>query len=218
MELGIEEDDIIASASQAATNTIDRPTMEDGLASSSSCSSTISLGGRAIDRCNPIIRDATRLGKVVQLNTTSTKPTSSPRQPTRSPKHHKENFIKNMINIHQTKKKMLMIPSVKKGNETTNTADCDDKLVDTSSRSISKPAPDDYEINVNNPGDSSRYLLTTTNSSSTHEMKSFIYSHRIDPHLAVVEQSSQLSSSSPAPAASNHQVRFSFPCIFSYVI
>lgn len=35
-------------------------------------------------------------------------------------------------------------------------------------------------INVNNPGDSSRYLLTTTNSSSTHEMKSFIYSHRID--------------------------------------
>lgn len=215
MKLGIEEEeDITTSASQAATYTIDRLTVEDELASStSSSSSPISLGGRAIDRCNPIIRDATRLGKVVQLNTSSTKPPSSPHQPIKDTKHHKVNIMKSMTHIHQTKKKKtLMLSSLKKEKKTTSSAVCADKMVNKTS-STSKPATDNNEIIISSPGDSSRYLLTTTNSSSTHEMKSVIYSRRFDPRLAMVEQSSCTSSfsssqltSSPASAASNHQV------------
>lgn len=215
MKLGIEEEeDIITIASQVATDTIDRLIVEDESTSSSSCSSSpIYLGGRAIDRCNPIIRDASRLGKVVQLNTTGTKPPSSPHQPTTHPKHLDVNIVKGIINIHQTKKKkMPMLSSLKKEKKTSNSADCADKMVNKP-RSTSKPATDNNEIIINSPGDSSRYLLNTTNSSSTHEMKSFIYSQRFDPGLALVEQSSCTSSfsssqltSSPASAASNHQV------------
>ncbi|XP_074379234.1 uncharacterized protein LOC141720622 [Apium graveolens] len=207
MKLGIEEEE---EEEEAATDNRDRLIVEDELASSSSCSSSpISLGGRAIDRCNPIIRDASRLGKVVQLNTTGTKPPSSPHQPTTDPKH---DIIKSMINIRQTKKKKTsMLSSLKKEKKTTSIADCADKLVNKTKTS-SEPATDSKEIIINSPGDSSRYLLTTANSSSTHEMKSFIYSHRFDPHLALVEQSSCTSSfsssqftSSPASAASNCQ-------------
>ncbi|KAL8125904.1 hypothetical protein AgCh_013271 [Apium graveolens] len=207
MKLGIEEEE---EEEEAATDNRDRLIVEDELASSSSCSSSpISLGGRAIDRCNPIIRDASRLGKVVQLNTTGTKPPSSPHQPTTDPKH---DIIKSMINIRQTKKKKTsMLSSLKKEKKTTSIADCADKLVNKTKTS-SEPATDSKEIIINSPGDSSRYLLTTANSSSTHEMKSFIYSHRFDPRLALVEQSSCTSSfsssqftSSPASAASNCQ-------------
>ncbi|KAL1822652.1 hypothetical protein ACET3Z_009430 [Daucus carota] len=188
-------------------------TAEEGLAMalSSTCpSSTTFLGGRAIDRCNPIIRDARRLGKVVQMNTTDTEPPSPPPQPGTDQK-----FVSGMNNIiHQTekkKKKAQMISSLKKGKKITSGAECADKMVNKTG-STSKVATDDYEIIVDSPGDSSRYLLTTTNSSSTHEMKSFVYSQRFDPRLAMVEQSSPTSSfstrvtSSPASAAPNHQV------------
>ena len=51
---------------------------------------------------------------------------------------------------------------------------------------------DYYQIIVDSPGDSSRYLLNTTNYRSTHEMKSFVYSHFVYSHcfvprLAMVE-------------------------------
>ena len=189
-------------------------TAEEGLAMalSSTCpSSTTFLGGRAIDRCNPIIRDARRLGKVVQMNTTDTEPPSPPPQPGTDQK-----FVSGMNNIiHQTekKKKAQMIYSLWKEKRTTSSADSADKMVNKTG-STSKAAIDDYEIIVDSPGDSSRYLLTTTNSSSSLEMKSFVYSHRFDPRLAMVEQSSSTSSfssprvtSSPASAAPNHQVR-----------
>lgn len=211
MKLSLEED-TITGVTQAATDDIHRLAMEDELAGfSSSSSSNISLGGRAIDRCNPIIRDAARLGKVVQLTTASTKPPTSP-QPTTISKHHSKYIAENMSDIHQTKKKTTTTTiksCLTKGNKITSAANDAQKIVN---KTCSKAVAGSEEISVNNtsPGDSSRYLLTT---SSTNHMSSFLYSRRFDPLLTMVEQSPSTSSSPsqptfspPSPAASDNQV------------
>lgn len=201
---------MITSATQAATSNMHKLAMEDKFTEFSSCSSrTISLGGRAIDRCNPIIRDAARLGKVVQLTTDSSTPPTSP-QPTTTSKHHSKNAEN--FDIHQTKKKITTttIKSCsKKGNKITSAANDAQKMVN---KTCSKAVTGREEIGVNNtsPGDSSRYLLTTSN---TNHMSSFLYSRRFDPLLTMVEQSPSTSSSPsqptfspPSPAASDNQV------------
>ncbi|KAL8094721.1 hypothetical protein AgCh_036293 [Apium graveolens] len=204
------EDDTISGVTQAANGNIHKLDMEDELAGFSSCSSSsISLGGRAIDRCNPIIRDAARLGKVVQLTTASTRPPTSP-QPTTISKHHNKNIAENMTDIHQTKKTTTAIKScLKKGNNITIAANDAQKIVN---KTCSKAVAGSEEISVNStsPGDSSRYLLTT---SSINHMSSFLYSRRFDPLLTMVEQSPSTSSSPsqptfspPSPAASDNQV------------
>lgn len=213
MKLGVEEDTKIG-ASQAATSDIHRLAMEDELAGFSSCSSSsISLGGRAIDRCNPIIRDAARLGKVVQLTTASTKPPASP-QPTTIPKHHNKYIKENTTDIQQIKKTTTTtIKSCsKKGNKITNTANGADRIAN---KTCSKIVAGSEDINVNNtsPGDSSRYLLTT---STTNNISSFLYSHHFDRLLTMVEQSPSTSSSSqptfspPSSAAADNQVSYYF--------
>ncbi|KAL1813184.1 hypothetical protein ACET3Z_023249 [Daucus carota] len=196
-------------ASHAATSNIHKLAMEDDLAGFSSCSSSpISLGGRAIDRCNPIIRDAARLGTVVPL-ATSTRPPTSPQVNT-LPKHRSKSIIQNLTDIHQTKKKTTTTTvksCLKKGNKITNTADGADKMVNKTCRKAIAGS-DENNVNSTSPGDSSRYLLTTGNHTN-----SFLYSRHFDPLLTMVEQSPSTSSSSsqptfspPSPAASDNQV------------
>lgn len=218
------EDEMITGVTQAANSNIHELAMEDEIAGFSSCSSsTISLGGRAIDRCNPIIRDAARLGKVVQPTTASTKPPTSP-QLTMISKNHSKTIAENRTDIHQTKKTTTTTTTkscLKKGNKITSAANDAQKIVN---KTCSKAVAGSEEISVNStsPGDSSRYLLTT---SSVNHMNSFLYSRRFDPLLTMVEQSPSTSSSPsqptlspPSPAASDNQVPFFSLSLFSYLV
>lgn len=159
----------IFCASQAATSI--RLSMEE---SGGSTTSTIYLGGntsgRALDRYNPIIRDATRITKVL-LNT-SGPPCSSSNQPPISPKphhHHQKNSRKNPSkennNHHHQNKKII---SSKQNDDSSSSK----KKSFSSSWSCTKPG----EF-ISPPG-SSRYLLTT--------QKSSFLSDHFDPLLAMV--------------------------------
>lgn len=157
----------IFCASQAATS-IRLSTEESG-------GSTIYLGGntsgRALDRYNPIIRDATRITKVL-LNT-SGPPCSSSNQPPISPKphHHQKNSRKNPSkennNHHHQNKKII---SSKQNDDSSSSSS--KKKSFSSSWSCTKPG----EF-ISPPG-SSRYLLTT--------QKSSFFSDHFDPLLAMV--------------------------------
>lgn len=162
----------IFCASQAATSI--RLSMEESGGSTSTTTATYLGGntsGRALDRYNPIIRDATRITKVL-LNTTGP-PCSSSNQPPISPKplhhpRHQKNCRKNPSkenNSHRHHQNKKIISS--KQND-----DSSKKKSFSSSWSCTKPG----EF-ISPPG-SSRYLLTT--------QKSSFLSDHFDPLLPIV--------------------------------
>lgn len=175
MKLGMD----ILCASQVATSISGFSMDHEASSSSSTSTSTIHLGGcgssgRAIDRHNPIIRDATRLGKVLLTTTTTPVPPCSsyddqpPINNIPKPHHHhhhhknsqKNNSSKENTPNHRQSKKIISNDDEKR--ESTRSDHRINSIIRKSSWSCTKPSGDF----VSPPG-SSRYLL-----SSTHHHKS----------------------------------------------